>query len=90
MVPISVASPVRITTAKQPPSTTVWKRKRDIHIESELESVGVRASNRQRERKMERERGREENWERGGKKVRKTAIYAQRIRIRMSTGRNQK
>ena len=86
MVPISVASPVRITTAKQPPSTTVWKRKRDIHIERELESV--RASKRQQEIKMAREREREESWTRGGKKVRETVIYADRIRIRMSTGRN--
>ena len=79
MVPISVASPVRITTAKQPPSTTVWKRKRDIHIERESDSV--RASKREQEINMDRERGREESWERGGKKVRETVIYAQRIRI---------
>ena len=79
MVPISVASPVRITTAKQPPSTTVWKRKRDIHIERESDSV--RASKREQEINMDRERGREESWERGGKKVRDTDIYAQRIRI---------
>ena len=30
---------------------------------------------------MEREREREKSWERGGKKVRKTVIYAQRIKI---------
>ena len=30
---------------------------------------------------MERKRGREESWERGGKKVRETDIYADRIRI---------